>query len=195
MFKFTTQKLVRAGIIAALYTAVTYALAPYAYGPFQIRPAEALCLLPLFYIEAVPGLFVGCALANLFSQFGIYDIVFGSLTTLIAATLTFVIGRVFKENLLSAIIGGIFPVLLNAVGIPLIIVLTGAGWEAYFALFGEFMLTQTVWVYGLGIPLYFAIIRLRKHTRFLQSDDYAAKLAAESDNTEEKQAEKDRVVD
>lgn len=167
MFKFTTKKLVRAGIIAALYTAVTYALAPYAYGPLQIRPAEALCILPLFYVEAIPGLFVGCALANLFSQYGVYDIVFGSLTTLIAASLTFLMGRIFKENLLGALIGGIFPVVLNAIGIPLIIVLTGAGWEVYFVMFGEFMLTQTVWVYGLGIPLYFAVIRLRKSTKFL----------------------------
>lgn len=40
--------------------------------------AEALCILPIFFIEAIPGLFVGCALANLLSGYGVYDIVFGS---------------------------------------------------------------------------------------------------------------------
>ena len=139
MFKFTTKKLVRAGIIAALYTAITYALAPYAYGPLQIRPAEALCILPIFYTEAIPGLFVGCALANIFSAYGVYDVVFGSLTTLIAAILTFVIGRAFKEKPLGAIIGGFFPIVLNAFAIPLIIALTGAGMETYLVFVGEFL--------------------------------------------------------
>ena len=170
MFKFTTKRLVRAGIIAALYTAITYALAPYAYGPLQIRPAEALCILPIFFIEAVPGLFVGCMLANLLSLYGVYDVVFGSITTLLAAILTFIIGRAFKDNIFSAIVGGIPPVVLNAVGIPLIIALTGAGMEVYFVLVGEFFLTQTIWIYALGIPLYFTVKRLRKNIKFLRED-------------------------
>ena len=176
MFKFSTKKLARAGIIAALYVAVTCSLGEIAYGPLQIRPAEALCILPVFFIEAIPGLFIGCALANLISQYGVYDIAFGSLTTLIAATLTYIIGRIFREKPVSAVLGGIPPVILNAIVIPLIIVLTGAGWEAYFTLFGEFMLTQSVWVYALGLPLYFAVLRLRKTVRFFQSDEYANAL-------------------
>ena len=160
---FTTRALARAGIIAALYVALTYAFAPIAYGPLQVRPAEALCILPIFFIEAVPGLFVGCALANLMSGYGIYDIAFGSLTTLLAATLTFIIGLLLKRNLLSAILGGIPPVLFNAVVIPFVIILgdSETPMSVYWTLFGEFMLTQSVWVYALGIPLYFAVKRLR----------------------------------
>ena len=156
-----TRKIARAGIIAALYAAITFALAPYAYGPLQIRPAEALCILPLFFIEAVPGLFVGCALANILSGYGVYDVVFGSLTTLVAATLTFLIGKALHKNLLSAILGGIPPVLLNAIFIPLIIIFVseGGNMAVYWAYFGDFMLTQSVWVYGLGIPLYFLVKR------------------------------------
>ena len=157
----TTRKIARAGIIAALYAAITFALAPYAYGPLQIRPAEALCILPLFFVEAIPGLFVGCALANILSGYGVYDIVFGSLTTLVAATLTFFIGKALEKNLLSAILGGIPPVVLNAVFIPLIIIFVSEGesMAAYWIYFGEFMLTQSVWIYALGIPLYFLIKR------------------------------------
>lgn len=158
----TTRRIARAGIIAALYMAVTYALAPYAYGPLQIRPAEALCILPIFFIEAIPGLFVGCALANLLSGYGVYDIVFGSLITLIAATLTFLIGKAFKQNIVSALLGGIPPVVLNAVGIPLVIILVSEGESmvSYWLYFGQFMLTQSVWIYALGIPLYFLIKKL-----------------------------------
>lgn len=159
----TTRALARAGIIAALYAALTYAFAPVAYGPLQIRPAEALCILPIFFIEAIPGLFVGCALANLLSGYGLYDIGLGSLTTLVAAILTFIIGVLLKRNLLSAILGGIPPVLFNAIVIPFVIILGDAEtpMAAYWTMFGEFMLTQSVWVYALGIPLYFAVRRLR----------------------------------
>lgn len=159
----TTRALARAGIIAALYAALTYVFAPVAYGPLQIRPAEALCVLPIFFIEAVPGLFVGCALANLLSGYGIYDIAFGSLTTFVAAILTFIIGLLLHRNLFSVILGGIPPVLFNAIVIPFVIILGDAEtpMAAYFTMFGEFMLTQSVWVYALGIPLYFAVKRLR----------------------------------
>ena len=161
---FSTRALARAGIIAALYAALTYAFAPVAYGPLQIRPAEALCILPIFFIEAVPGLFVGCALANLLSGYGLYDIGFGSLTTLAAAIVTYIIGVLLRGNFLSAVIGGIPPVLFNAVVIPFVIILGDANTplSAYLTLFGEFMLTQSVWVYALGLPLYFAVGKLRR---------------------------------
>lgn len=160
----TTRALARAGIIAALYAALTWVFGDLAYGPLQIRPAEALCILPLFFVEAVPGLFVGCALANLLSGYGIYDIAFGSLTTLLAASITFIIGVLLKRNLLSAILGGIPPVLFNAIVIPFVIILgdVDTPMAAYRTMFGEFMLTQSVWVYALGLPLYFAIKRLRE---------------------------------
>ena len=160
----STRALTRSGIIAALYAAFTWVFGDLAYGPLQIRPAEALCILPIFFIESVSGLFVGCALANLMSGYGIYDIAFGSLTTLLAAILTFIIGVMLKRNLLSAILGGIPPVLFNAIVIPFVIILGDPETPiaAYWVMFGEFMLTQSVWVYGLGVPLYFAVKRLRE---------------------------------
>lgn len=161
--KISTRALARSGIIAALYAAFTWVFGDLAYGPLQIRPAEALCILPIFFIEAVPGLFVGCALANLMSGYGIYDIAFGSLTTLLAAGVTHIIGLALKRNLLSAILGGIPPVVFNAVVIPFVIILGDSATpvSVYWTLFGEFMLTESVWVYALGLPLYFAVKRLR----------------------------------
>ena len=171
MFKFTTKKLVRAGIIAALYAGVTYIFAPYAYGPFQIRPAEALTILPIFFTEAVPGLFIGCALANILSGYGVYDIVFGSLITLAAAILTYFVGKAMKRSLFSALVGGIFPVVFNAIGIPIIIILvSGDNFAVYWIYFFQMLLTQSVWIYALGIPLYLGVRRLSKTVSFFKTD-------------------------
>lgn len=81
---FTTKRICRAGIIAALYVAFTYAFGPLPYlGILQIRPAEALTILPLFFPEAVPALYIGCMLANIASPFWVYDVFLGSLATLL----------------------------------------------------------------------------------------------------------------
>ncbi|MBP5308601.1 MAG: QueT transporter family protein [Clostridia bacterium] len=158
-----TVRLARAGIIAAIYAVLTYAFGPLAFGPLQIRPAEALCILPIFFPEAIPGLFVGCALANLISGYGIYDIVFGSLITLVAAVITYLTGRALKQNVLSAVLGGIPPVLFNALGIPLIIILVSVeeSMASYWVYFAQMMLTQSAWVYAFGLPLYFGVVKLR----------------------------------
>ena len=95
---FTTKRLCRAGIIAALYVALTYAFAPLAYGPFQIRPAEAFCILPIFFPEAIPALYIGCMLSNLASPYLFYDVVIGSLATLIAAFSSYLVSRFLKKE-------------------------------------------------------------------------------------------------
>ena len=83
-----TKKIARGAVIAAFYTALTVVLAPISYGPVQFRVSEALTLLPFYMPEAVPGLFIGCILANFWGGYGLPDMVFGSLATLIAAVLT-----------------------------------------------------------------------------------------------------------
>lgn len=175
---FTTRRLCRAGIIAALYVALTYAFMPIAYqGILQIRPAEALCILPLFYAEAVPALFVACALSNLASPFLLYDVPIGSVTTLIAAALTWLIGFLWRNRTGGLVhtakiaLGGLFPVLLNAFIIPITIVILcgdvsasadGIVSVAYWINFGSMCLTEGLWIWALGTPLYFFILRMQK---------------------------------
>ena len=166
---FTTKRLCRAGIIAALYVAITYAFMPFAFGPFQIRPAEALCILPLFFPEAVPALWVGCMLSNLTSPYLFYDVFIGSLATLLAALGSYMVGRFLKKTTAKLLLGGLFPVLCNAVIIPLIIVFLCGGSDAYESAFIAYItfafslfLTESVWVYGLGTPLFFSVQRLQK---------------------------------
>jgi uncharacterized membrane protein len=106
-------KIARIGLIGALYAAVTIALAPISYGLFQVRVSEALTVLPFIFPESVLGLFVGCIIANFFGGFGIIDIVFGSLATLIAAYLT--------SKMPHPVLAPLPPVIVNAVVVAFIL--------------------------------------------------------------------------
>ena len=103
-----TRALVRGAIIAALYAATTLLFAPISYGEVQVRISESLTLLPVLLPEAVPALFVGCLLANILGGCTIFDIVFGSLATLLAAEAT---QRLKQKRRLAALM----PVLFNGV--------------------------------------------------------------------------------
>ena len=79
--------LCHAAIIAALYVVLTLLSAALglASNPIQIRFSEALCVLPFFSAAAVPGVTVGCMIANIITTGNILDIIFGTLATLIGA--------------------------------------------------------------------------------------------------------------
>jgi len=103
-----TGVLARGAIIAALYAAMTLLLAPISYGEIQVRLSEALTLLPVLLPEAVPALTIGCLLANVLGGCTIFDIVFGTLATLLAAVCT----RRLRSRLRLA---SAMPVLFNGV--------------------------------------------------------------------------------
>ena len=84
----SARRLVRGAVIAAIYAVLTLALQPISYGAVQIRFSEALTLLPILMAEAVPGVAVGCLLANILGGSMLPDIVFGTLATLLAAVCT-----------------------------------------------------------------------------------------------------------
>lgn len=80
-----TKFIVQAAVIAAVYAALTLILMPISYGPMQARLSEALTVLPFFTPAAIPGLFVGCLIANMVGPYGPADMIFGSSATLVAA--------------------------------------------------------------------------------------------------------------
>ena len=86
--------LTQGAAIAAIYVVLTVVFAPISFGPVQLRIAEALTILPLFTPAAIPGLFLGCVLANLIGGAIVWDVVFGSLATLIGA----VLGYLLRSN-------------------------------------------------------------------------------------------------
>ncbi|HML47257.1 MAG TPA: QueT transporter family protein [Clostridia bacterium] len=142
--KISTRSLVIGAMIAALYVALTLLLQAISFGAIQLRVAEAMTLLPVLFPESIPGLFVGCLVANLLGGYGIADIVFGSLATLLSALLTWKL----RKNLWLAALP---PVLINAVVIGIML---------YYVANAPLFLTmltvgggQALSVYVLGIPL------------------------------------------
>ena len=90
---FTVKNLCLSGIIAALYAGLTILLQAISFGPVQIRVSEAMTLLPLITPAAVPGLAIGCMLANLLTGSVFYDILFGSIATLLGALGTYALRK------------------------------------------------------------------------------------------------------
>ncbi len=124
-----------ASIIAALYVVLTYVasamgLASYAV---QVRFSEALTILPLFTPASIPGLFAGCVLANVLTGCALWDVVFGSLATLIGA-----IGTYFLKK--HKILATLPPIIANTVIVP-------------FVLLNVYKLEGTYWFFALTVCL------------------------------------------
>ncbi len=119
-----TRQIVRktaiAGSIAALYVVLTTlsALVGLDKGVIQFRLSEILTVLPYFCSEAIPGLFIGCALASFISGAILPDIIFGSLATLIAAVVTFFLGKLFRNQKWLA---SVPPIIANTLVVPFIL--------------------------------------------------------------------------
>ena len=132
-------QLANAGMIAALYVVLTWIanLAGLASGAIQVRLSEALTILPVFTASAVPGLTVGCVLANLLTGCAAWDVVFGSMATLIGAAGT----RLLKNKPMLAWIP---PVVSNAVIVP--IVLMRVYGVTDITVFGQYFGPDMIWV-------------------------------------------------
>ena len=117
MNRSKTQKLANAGMIAAMYVVLTWIanLAGLASGTIQVRLSEALTILPVFTTAAIPGLTVGCVLANLLTGCAAWDVAFGSFATLIGA-----IGTRLMKN--KPLLAWIPPVVSNAVIVPIVLI-------------------------------------------------------------------------
>jgi uncharacterized membrane protein len=108
---FITQ----AAAIAGIYVVLTFVFAPISFGEVQVRVSEALCILPLFTPAAIPGLYIGCLLGNLLSGASIFDVVFGSIATLIGA-----VGTYYLRHR-KPVIATLPPILSNALIVPFIL--------------------------------------------------------------------------
>ncbi|MCI5698049.1 MAG: QueT transporter family protein [Clostridiales bacterium] len=145
-FNLNTKKVVTAAVIAAIYAVLTIAIAPLSYGMMQLRFSEAMTILPVFTPLAIPGLFIGCLLANLLSPVGFIDVVFGSLASLLSAYGTYKL----RHKILLAPLP---PVVVNGI-------IVGIMLKYYYGVDAHLLLCmlwvaggQAVACYGLGLPL------------------------------------------
>lgn len=111
-----TKRLTQGAVIAAIYVILTYMAGIFGLssGVIQVRFSEALCILPYFTPAAIPGLFIGCLLSNLLTGCMPWDIVFGSLATLIGALGSYALRR-FK------FLTPLPPILANTLIIPFVL--------------------------------------------------------------------------
>lgn len=114
--KTNVLRISQGALIAALYVVLTWVANAMglANGAIQVRFSEALCVLPVFTPAAIPGLFVGCLLSNILNGCVVWDIVFGSLATLIGAIGTYLLRK-------TKFVFTLPPVIANAVIVPFVL--------------------------------------------------------------------------
>lgn len=144
-----TKELALSGMIAALYVVLTWLANAMglASGAVQVRFSEALTILPVFFTAAVPGLTVGCVLANLLTGLPLWDVVFGSLATLIGAAGT----RLLRNKPLLAWIP---PVLSNMLIVPIVLMKVYGVPESWFYLVLTVGAGEVISCGVLGLLLY-----------------------------------------
>lgn len=152
-FRSKSQYFAEIAIIAAIYIVLTVFLPFISYTNIQFRISEALLVLVLFKRSAIPGLILGCFIANLFSPLGMPDLIFGTLGTIIAV---FFIYKLREKNIFLALLPGIIAngilvglelkIFLN---IPFIIGALGV------------FIGEAVVLYTLGVLFYYALKKLK----------------------------------
>ncbi len=147
-------------MIAALYVVLTVFVNAFglANGAVQVRISEALCILPIFTPAAIPGLFVGCFLSNIITGCAIYDIIFGSLATLLGAIGTYC----FRK---TKFLFTLPPVISNGVIVPLVLKFAYGMADAYWFLVVTVCAGEIISVCILGMILKTALWK-RRHEIF-----------------------------
>lgn len=149
--------LTQGAMIAALYVVLTFIanLAGLASGVIQVRLSEVLTILPVFTAAAVPGLAVGCVLANLLTGCALWDVVFGSLATLIGALGT----RLLRKK--SPMLAVLPPILSNMLIVPLVLQQVYGVEDAFWYLMLTVGAGEIISCGALGLLLYRSLKKTR----------------------------------
>lgn len=145
-----TKKLVYGAVIGALYAVLTLAFSAISYGLVQFRISEALTALPMLFPSAIPGLTIGCIVANLIGGFGIYDIIIGSLATLLGA-----LGTYFLRK--KPVLAMLSPVLANGILVGSMLYFVVPNSPALIINMLTVALGEVVICLGLGLPLHYVL--------------------------------------
>ena len=150
--------LTRGAIIAALYVVLTYlcALLGLSSGVIQLRISEALCILPMFFAEAVPGLYIGCIIANLVAVSSPWDILFGSLATLLGAFGARLLRRLPTK---LAWIATLPTIIANALIVPPVLIFAYGATDAYWFILLTVFIGELISAGILGYILYLCFKR------------------------------------
>ena len=161
MQKLNSKKMAMIGATAAIYAVLTVAMAPISYGAVQLRLSEVLTLLAFVDPVFIPGLVLGNFIANLFSPFGLPDVVFGTLATFIAVFM--------MSKMKSMLIASFWPTIANGLIIGLeLAIFTGAPFvsTALYVALGEFLVVTV-----LGYPVFKVVMKNKTIQNLTQVTD------------------------
>lgn len=154
--KTNIKNIVRISIIASMYIVFTI-INPFSYNAIQFRISEILMMLCFFRKDYSIGLILGCFISNLFSDIMIYDIIFGTLATVLAC-----ICMMFSKNIYVSII---YPIIFNSIIV---------GFELYLAFDTPFIMNSLYVFIGEAVVMIIGVIifnKLRKNSHFLELID------------------------
>ena len=157
--------LTKAGTTAAVYVALTAISAMFglASGSIQVRISEALCVLPVFTAAAVPGVTIGCLISNLILGGTVYDIIFGTLATLIGAAAA----RLFRR---MPYLSPIPTIVSNTLIIPAVFVMSGICTLSLFPAVALSITVGEIISCGVGGALLVLLVSKNKKAKDLLSD-------------------------
>ena len=161
MQKLNSKKMAMIGATAAIYAVLTVAMAPISYGAVQLRLSELMTLLAFVDPVFIPGLVLGNFIANLFSPFGLPDVVFGTLATFIAVFM--------MSKMKSMLIASFWPTIANGLIIGLeLAIFTGAPFvsTALYVALGEFLVVTV-----LGYPVFKVVMKNKTIQNLTQVTD------------------------
>ena len=146
----------RGALIGSLYVVLTLiaSIVGLSSGVIQFRISEALCILPIFLPEAIPGLFIGCIISNLIAEGVIWDIIFGSFATLIGAIGARLLRKLPERFIWVATLP---TVLANMLIVPFVLIYAYGVPDAFPYLMLTVGIGELVCASGLGYLLYLTI--------------------------------------
>lgn len=133
----------RLALVAAMYVAMSLLIQPLAYGPIQFRISEFLVLLCFYRKDYSISMILGCLIVNLFSPFGLYDIIFGTLATAVSVIPMYYMKNIYLATLLPVIGNGVI------VGIELYL----CGEPLWFSM-GSVALSELIIIGIIGVVIF-----------------------------------------
>ena len=165
MENFSSRRITRIGVTAAIYVAITLIGAPFAYGSVQFRISEALMLLCFYNKDHIAALSIGCLLANIFSTVGMIDTIVGTAATVIAGVLIYLFRK--EGSTVRLIICSLFPVILNAVFVGAELTALSKTPVSFWVMAADIALGEFVCVSIVGVFLFKALEHNKEFMRVI----------------------------
>ena len=156
--KLKLNDMIFASMIAALYAAVTFAVPGLSFLSVQFRLSEALITMACISPAAIPGLAVGCMIANITSPFGIADVLLGGLMTLLASLWAYFTRKITVKKM--PLLSPVGSILLNSLYVAFLDAFAGGTSGVFFLSFMSVFLSETLICYLLGMPLFLLVNKI-----------------------------------